>query len=43
MEVSPTDVGSRWRSAGIVAFQLAVIVPTLAVGAWLLVRSPEDF
>jgi signal transduction histidine kinase len=43
MQPSPTAGQSRWRSGGIIAFQLAVILPTLGLGAWLLSESPEDF
>jgi signal transduction histidine kinase len=38
---APTATASRWRSFAIVAFQLAVILPTLALGFWLLARLPE--
>ena len=43
MQASSSAVTSRWRSTGIIAFELAVIVPTICLGAWLLAQSPDDF
>jgi signal transduction histidine kinase len=43
MQASSPAVTSRWRSTGIVAFQLAVIIPTVSLAAWLLAQSPDDF
>src|SRR5687768_9007915 len=43
MQATSSAVPSRWRSTGIVVFQLAVIIPTLALGGWLLAQSSEDF